>query len=281
MRISRLICCVFLVLALSVSAFSAFAAFDSQKDDIKSICDFAVEYVNSASTEVFTEFMSEKIEELFDDGDSHSDKFVYLFEQDPELLDKENNQLSKTVAVIGDIYVNGGTAKLTQSDINKNVIPGYGVDDYESDDAKEFMEIINEYEAKLTPAAEEPAESGEDDAMPPEKNKESDDKEKTSKSGGASVGTVILVSILVSAIMFVAGTYALRQSEAKGRSEAGNNIDDDDVFNLRLAVKSMQTSLQKADGNFKELDKLRIQVDEIDEKLEHITEYLRKLNKGE
>ena len=31
--------------------------------------------------------------------------------------------------------------------------------------------------------------------------------------------------------------------------------------------------------SFKELDKLRIQVDEIDEKIEHISEYLRKLNK--
>ena len=43
----------------------------------------------------------------------------------------------------------------------------------------------------------------------------------------------------------------------------------------------MQSSIQKADGNFKELDKLRIQVDEIDEKLEHVSDYLRKLNKSE
>ena len=117
-----------------------------------------------------------------------------------------------------------------------------------------------------------------------EKQREIDLAEKKEKDndGGSSLGTVIFVAIIVSAIVFAAGTYALRQVESKKRpSDKDVNIDEDDVYNLRLAVKSMQSSLQKADGNFRELDKLRIQVDEMDEKLENITDYLRKLNKVE
>ena len=169
MKLFKTLFCTVLVFVLFVS--NAYAAFDSQLDDVESICDFAVEYVNSGSNEVFTDYMSKKIEDLFDDDSSHSDKFVYLFEQDPELTDKEENQLSKIVAVIGDIYVNGGNAELKQSDINKNVIPGYGVDDYENDDAEEFMKVIKKNAAKLSPS--EPAETKDDkknDAMPPEKN---------------------------------------------------------------------------------------------------------------
>ena len=280
MKLFKTVLCSILVFMFCVS--TAYAAFDSQLEDVESICDIAVEYVNSGSSDVFTEYMSEGIEELFDDNDTHSDKFVYLFEQDPELTDKENNQLSKIVAVIGDIYVNGGTAKLTQSDINKNVIPDYGVDDYENDDAEAFMEVINENAAKLNLAETEEHESEDkNDAMPPEKNNKNEKESDPKNSGGASVGVVIFIAIIVSAIVFFAGTYALRQIEAKKKNEVSDSIDDDDVFNLRLAVKSMQTSLQKADGNFKELDKLRIQVDELDEKLEHVTEYLRKLNKAE
>ena len=263
-----------------------YASFETQKNDVEMICDFAVEYVNSGSKDVFTEYMSEKIGEAVEDDDFESGKFIFLYEQDPERTNKEENQLSKMVAVIGDRYVNGGTAELSQSDIDKNVTPGYGVgvNDYEDDDAEEFMEIIKEYETKLSsePVSEQvPSEEKADEGMPPEKNEKAEKKKDEKSSGGTSVGVVIFISILVSCIVFGAGTYALRQTDGKGRSEASGDVDSDDVFNLRLAVKSMQTSLQKADGNFKELDKLRIQVDELDEKIEQITEYLRKISKAD
>lgn len=283
MKLLKKLLCFAIITVLCVSAFSVSAAFETQKNDVEMICDFAVEYVNSGSDEVFTEYMSEKIAKAIDDDDFESSKFIFLYEQDPELTDKTGNQLSKMIAVIGDIYVNGGNAKLVQSDIDMNVTPGYGVgsNDYEDDDAEEFMEIINEYETKLssTPVSEQTPVSDEtEEGMPPEKNEKTEKEEKKSE-GGTSVGVVIFISVLVSCIVFVAGTYALRQVDGKGHSEAGGDVEGDDVFNLRLAVKSMQTSLQKADGNFKELDKLRLQVDELDDKIEQITDYLRKISK--
>lgn len=281
---------LFLMIAfvMCMSAFSVNAAFASQKNDVKLLCDMAVQYVNSGSEEVFELYIADGIEDALADGQIESSKFRYLFDQDPMLEDVEENQLSKIVAVLKEVYVNGGDAVLTQDDINEDVTPGHSAEannpDYQEDDAETFMNIINKNKEMLNPVSTGSGKGdGESkkDAMPPETNKDSE--ENKTSDAGVSVGIVILISIIVSAIVYAALAYALKQTSAKkrGRGILGEGGDDDEVYNLRLAVKSMQTSLQKADGNFKELDKLRVQVDEIDEKLEHITEYLRKLNKTE
>lgn len=285
MKIKRIISMVLLSVFVLSSIEVCNAAYESQVNDVQAICDIAVEYVNSASKDDFKKYISTGIR---DDISFESGKFEYLYEQDPDFQDNKN-QLTKIVTVIGDIYVNGGTAKLTQEDINQNVTPGYGPEsgignDYEDDDADEFMLVINDTKSKLTkkPATTEDADkTSEKDVLPEKNNSESDENSEAddSSNSGTSTGVVILISLIVSIIVFAAGTFALRQATAKTNEKAVNNIDDDDIFNLRLAVKSMQSSIQKADGNFKELDKLRIQVDEIDEKIEHISEYLRKLNK--
>ena len=278
--------CFAIVIMICLGAFSVNAAFNTHKNDVRLICDLAVQYVNSGSDEIFEQYISDGIDELISDGQFSSSKFVYLYNEDPDFIDVDENQLSKIVAVIAEIYVNGGEAELTQDDINKDVTPGYsssaGNPDYEEDDAEVFMEIINKGKEVLNPvtkAPSEPSGNKKNDAMPPETNEETKD---DNEGSGTSLGVVILVSIIVSSLVFAAGIYALRQVEAKKRPGGvlSGKSDEDEVYNLRLAVKSMQTSLQKADGNFKELDKLRIQVDEIDEKLDNITEYLRKNQQG-
>lgn len=270
---------------MAISSFSVcHGAYETQLDDVKAICDVAVEYVNSGSKDDFKEYMSNGIK---DDVSFESGKFEFLYNEDPEFADNKN-QLTKMVSIIGDIYVNGGNSKITQSDINENVTPGYGADglgnDFEDDDAEKFMEVINDNKTKLAEkkTAPEKTDKTEKENVLPEKNSsKSDEDEKSENSSGVSVGGAILASLIVSIIVFVAGTYALQQVAAKNKEKAVKNLDDDDIFNLRLAVKSMQSSIQKADGNFKELDKLRIQVDEIDEKLQHVSDYLRKINKTE
>ncbi len=288
MKIKKIISLVLLTVFVLSAVQVCNAAYETQVNDVQAICDIAVEYVNSESKDDFKQYMSNGIKDkvTFESG-----KFEYLYEQDSDLSDNKN-QLTKIVSVIGDIYVNGGSSKIAQSDINQNVTPGYGADsgignDYEDDDAEKFMQVINDTKSKLTKkqtAAASSDKSADNKNVLPEKNsskKASDTASDNSSSSGTSVGGSILIALIISIIVFAAGTYALQQVAAKNKEKAVKNIDDDDIFNLRLAVKSMQSSIQKADGNFKELDKLRIQVDEIDEKLEHISDYLRKLNKSE
>lgn len=289
MKIKKIISLVLLTVFVLSAAQVCNAAYETQVNDVQAICDIAVEYVNSGSKDDFKQYMSNGIKDkvTFESG-----KFEYLYEQNSDFSDNKN-QLTKMISVIGDIYVNGGNSKITQSDINQNVTPGYGADsgignDYQDDDAEKFMQVINDTKSKLTKkntasSASDKKASDSKDVLP-EKNsskKASDTASDNSSSSGMSVGGSILIALIISIIVFAAGTYALQQVAAKNKEKAVKNIDDDDIFNLRLAVKSMQSSIQKADGNFKELDKLRIQVDEIDEKLEHISDYLRKLNKSE
>ena len=286
MKIKKIISLVLLTVLIFSAAQVCNAAYETQVNDVQAICDIAVEYVNSESKDDFKQYMSNGIKDkvTFESG-----KFEHLYDQDSTFQDNKN-QLTKIVSIIGDIYVNGGNSKITQSDINQNVTPGYGGNsgignDYEDDDAEKFMQVINATKSKLTKkmTASEGAKKSEDKNVLPEKNssKKETDSSSDNSSSGVSVGGSILIALIVSIIVFAAGTYALQQVAAKNKEKAVKNIDDDDIFNLRLAVKSMQSSIQKADGNFKELDKLRIQVDEIDEKLEHISDYLRKLNKPE
>ncbi len=290
MKNLKFVLCLSLAVMLCLSSvMGVFAAYDSQISDVEDICDLAIDYVNEGNKEKFLTYMASELETMFgENGADRSGKFVFLYSEDPSLSD-EDNQLTKLVMVLDSLYVKGKDMELKQSDINKNVTPGYpettGVDDYEADDAEAFMEIINDGLSRInTVKADEkdtPEKNEKDNAMPPEKNEEKKKEEDNKSEGGASVGVVIFISILVSAIVFAAGVYATKQLDAKKREDAGNDVDNDDIFNLRLAVKSMQSSLQKADGNFKELDKLRIQVDEMDEKLESIAEYLRRMNKAE